>query len=259
MANKLKVYGKAQNRTALGIMHAYMIINPDATIEDLRKAFPNALNPDRGTDEIFIYSTEEGSSEKWDGHFKGEDELLSTGDGKKVAVVKMWTAPSFERTEEHAKQYGIEIEKLEKADKGFGNKGGFEIEYLNGWSPDTKKAPDFKIDGRMKVKTLKDAFNQKYGGILHIKDGNKNADDNATIASIRSNEGAKGGELVCRASRTVGIFEEELWEVFGIKANVFTGDDWVAVLDGITLGKIKDIPKQATKAKMEDLIAYKRK
>ena len=116
MANKLKVYGKAQNRTALGIMHAYMIINPDATIEDLRKAFPNALNPDRGTDEIFIYSTEEGSSEKWDGHFKGEDELLSTGDGKKVAVVKMWTAPSFERTVEHAKQYGIEIEKLETAD-----------------------------------------------------------------------------------------------------------------------------------------------
>ena len=58
---------------------------------------------------------------------------------------------------------------------------------------------------------------------------------------------------MCRASGTVGRFEVELWEVFGIKTNVFTGDDWVAVLDGITLGKIKDIPKQATKAKMEEL------
>ena len=38
-------------------------------------------------------------------------------------------------TVEHAKQYGIEIEKFEKADKGFGKKGGFELKYLNGWTP----------------------------------------------------------------------------------------------------------------------------
>ena len=102
---------------------------------------------------------------------------------------------------------------------------------------------EFRIDGRMKVKTLKDNFFNEYGGILHIKDGNKLADDNATLAAIRQNDDAKGGTLTCRASRTVGKFEQELWDVFGIKVNVFTGDDWVAVLDGITLGKIKDIPK----------------
>lgn len=117
---------------------------------------------------------------------------------------------------------------------------------------------EFRIDGRMKVKTLKDNFFNEYGGILHIKDGNKLADDNATLAAIRQNDDAKGGTLTCRASRTVGKFEQELWDVFGIKVNVFTGDDWVAVLDGITLGKIKDIPKQATKEIMEKLIAYKR-
>lgn len=117
---------------------------------------------------------------------------------------------------------------------------------------------EFKIDGRMKVKTLKENFNKEFGGILHVKHGNKLADDDATLAAIRSNDEAKGGTLTCRASRTVGKFEKELWDVFGIKVNVFTGDDWVAVLDGITLNKIKDIPNQATKDKMEEFVAYKR-
>lgn len=135
MVNKVRVIGKAQNRTALGIMHAYMIIYPQATIEDLRKAFPNSLNPDKGTDEIFIFAEEKGTTTNWDGYFKNDDEVLTMGDGTKVSVVKMWTKPSFERVVSHAEQYGIEIEKFEKAEKGFGKKGGFELKYLNGWTP----------------------------------------------------------------------------------------------------------------------------
>lgn len=135
MVNKVRVIGKAQNRTALGIMHAYMIIYPQATIKDLRKAFPNSLNPDKGTDEIFIFAEEKGTTANWDGYFKNNDEVLTMGDGKKVSVVKMWTKPSFERVVSHAEQYGIEIEKFEEADKGFGKKGGFELKYLNGWTP----------------------------------------------------------------------------------------------------------------------------
>lgn len=97
MESKIRVYGKAQNRTALGIMHAYMTIYPQATLEDLRKAFPNSLNPDSGVKENFIYAEEKGTEANWDGFFKGDDEELTTGDGRKVAVVKMWTKPSFER------------------------------------------------------------------------------------------------------------------------------------------------------------------
>ena len=134
MASKVRVYGKAQNRTALGIAHAYMVMYPQATLEDLRKAFPNELNPDKGTSEIFIYAEEKGTDANWDGYFKAEDELLATGDGKKVSVVKMWTKPSFERMVEHAKLYDIEIAQFEAADKG-GKKGGFRLEYLNGYVP----------------------------------------------------------------------------------------------------------------------------
>ncbi len=117
-------------------MHAYMLMYPHATLEDLRKAFPNSLNPDSGVKEIFIYSDDgEGTDDKWEGFFKGEDEVLTTGDGKKVAVVKMWTKASFERVVAQAKLYDIEVAKFEAAEKGFGKKGGFTLEYLNGWTP----------------------------------------------------------------------------------------------------------------------------
>ena len=135
MASKVKVYGKAQNRTALGIMHAYMLMYPHATIEDLRKAFPDSLNPDSGVKKNFIYAAEKGTDANWEGFFKNPDELLTTGDGKKVAVVKMWTKPSFDRLVEQAKLYDIEIASFEAAEKGFGKKGGFRLEYLNGWTP----------------------------------------------------------------------------------------------------------------------------
>ena len=61
MVNKVRVYGKAQNRTALGIVHAYMVMNPGATLADLRKAFPNDLCPDRGAPENFMTVQDAGS------------------------------------------------------------------------------------------------------------------------------------------------------------------------------------------------------
>lgn len=145
MANKVRVYGKAQNRTALGIVHAYMVMYPQATLEDLRRAFPNELNPDKGVAENFIYVEEKGTTANWDGYFKAEDEIVETGDGKKVSVVKMWTKPSFERIVEYAKLYDIEIAQFDAADKG-GKKGSFRLEYLNGYVPPVvskKKMPSW--------------------------------------------------------------------------------------------------------------------
>lgn len=134
MVNKVRVYGKAQNRTALGIMHAYMVMYPQATMDDLKKAFPDELNPDSGVKKNFVKAGEKGTDANWDGFFQKEDELLTMGDGSKVAVVKMWTKPSFERLVSHAAQYGIEIAQFEEAD-GAGKKGSFRLEYLNGYVP----------------------------------------------------------------------------------------------------------------------------
>ena len=138
MVSKVRVYGKAQNRTCLGIAHAYMVMFPDATLEDLRKAFPNNLNPDKGVKENFIYVDEKGTDANWDGYFREDDEVITTGDNKKVSVVKMWTKPSFERMVAQASIYGIEIASFEKVEKGV--KGGFRLEYLNGYIPPKRKS-----------------------------------------------------------------------------------------------------------------------
>ena len=77
MESKVRVYGKAQNRTALGILHAYMKIHPEATVEELRQAFPDSLNPDSGVKRLFIWREEKGAKGNWDGYFKGDDEVLT--------------------------------------------------------------------------------------------------------------------------------------------------------------------------------------
>ncbi len=50
---------------------------------------------------------------------------------------------------------------------------------------------DFTITGRMKVKTLKADFKENFGSTLRVYNGQKFADDDATLASIRKND-AKG-------------------------------------------------------------------
>ena len=91
---KVKVYGKAQNRTVLGIAHAYMIMYPHAKLEDLRKAFPNSLNPATNTEELFVYATKPTDKGEFKTYFDQPEELLMMGDGKKVQVAMMWTKQS---------------------------------------------------------------------------------------------------------------------------------------------------------------------
>ena len=134
MPSKVRVYGKAQNRTSLGIMHAYLVMYPQATVEDLRKAFPKAdINPDSGMSEIFVHDSEPDYKVKGEWYFEKEDEVLVLEDGSKVAVCMMWTKASFDRLVKHAKLYDIEVAEFEKGQRG--EKGGFRLEYLNGYVP----------------------------------------------------------------------------------------------------------------------------
>ncbi len=53
-------------------------------------------------------------------------------------------------------------------------------------------AKDFKVDGRMKVSTLKSGFVETYGVAIRVYKGKKFAPEDSTLSSIRD-EGAKGG------------------------------------------------------------------
>ena len=136
---KVRVYGKAQNRTALGIVHTYMVMYPHATLADLHKAFPNSLNATSGQSDLFLDVTDSKTTSEW--YFVGNDEIIKTGDNKKVALVMMWAKPAFEAIVAYARVYDIVVAKSE-AVKG-GVRGGFRLEYLNGYvppMPETKKS-----------------------------------------------------------------------------------------------------------------------
>lgn len=141
MASKVRVYGKAQNRTVLGIANAYLVMYPHATLEDLNKAFPIELNSSNRSDKIFIdvkdagnfKTAKEGNSTYELFFFEKHDELLTLQNGQKVAMLELWTKSDFDKFVNHAKQYDIEVADF-KPKEGF-KKGGFTLEYLNGYIP----------------------------------------------------------------------------------------------------------------------------
>lgn len=97
---------------------------------------------------------------------------------------------------------------------------------------------EFKLDGRMKVKTLKDNFKKNFGSTLRVYKSatcrGVFADDNATLASIRA-EGKAGGELTVGGNLKVGNFEKKVAEMYGIGVQVANSDNTKLADDNITL------------------------
>lgn len=96
---------------------------------------------------------------------------------------------------------------------------------------------DFKIDGRMKVKGLKEKFKETFGLTLRVYTTTtckSPAKDDATLASIRA-EGAKGGEVVVGSNRKVGSFEKMVADAYGIGVQVANADNTKLSNDDDTL------------------------
>ena len=86
---------------------------------------------------------------------------------------------------------------------------------------------EFKLDGRMKVKTLKANFKKEFGASLRVYTTvtrKTPADDEKTLAALRA-EGSKGGELVVGGNLRVGNFEKKIAELYGIGVCVADKDD----------------------------------
>lgn len=97
---------------------------------------------------------------------------------------------------------------------------------------------DLKIDGRMKVKTLKANFKAAFGSSLRVYKSTTckgaMADDDATLASLRG-EGAKGGELTVGGNKRVGSFEKEFVAAWGIGVQVANAKDTALADNDVTL------------------------
>lgn len=84
---------------------------------------------------------------------------------------------------------------------------------------------EFNISGRMTVKSLRKQFKEAFGATLRVYKGKQYAPEDATLASIRSSEGSKGGELACKGNLLVSTFESRMQEVFGITVKVANPDN----------------------------------
>ncbi len=96
---------------------------------------------------------------------------------------------------------------------------------------------EFKVDGRMTVKGLKDNFKKNFGATLRVYTTTACktfADDKATLASIRKDD-AKGGSLTVGGNLRVGNFEKKLGEMFGIGVQVANANDTKLADNNITL------------------------
>jgi len=146
MASKIRVYGRAMNRTALGIVHAYLVMYPNAKKEDFDKAFPaNIIGGNwpsifrvKGT-KITNRATED------DFFFDKEDEVLTLNDGTVLEFLDMWEKDSFGKIKMIAAQYDIEIAEFERTMRG--EKGGYRLEYLNGYTPHVPTAQESEKKG----------------------------------------------------------------------------------------------------------------
>lgn len=150
MKEKIRVHGKAMNRTALGIANAYLVLYPNATLKDLNHAFPGHLNGRNRCETIFVdvKDAPKFTNQKNDTNnfslffFEKPDEILHLKNGQKVAMQEMWTQEDFDNIVTHAKKYGILVASFEKTKVM--QRGTFELEYLNGFQP-TKSNNDYSV------------------------------------------------------------------------------------------------------------------
>lgn len=146
MASKVRVYAKSQKWAALGIVDAYLKMYPHATLEDINEAFPRSLfvNDDQKVGFMVTWAEKEKMAKATKTTFD-DDQLvewkkthhyLTLADGTNIAFsFSMWTKEMFEKIVAQAKLYDIEIAKYEAAEKGFGKRGEYKLEYLNGYVP----------------------------------------------------------------------------------------------------------------------------
>ena len=91
------------------------------------------------------------------------------------------------------------------------------------------------INGRMKVKTLKNDFRNAFSLSLRVYDGRNFADDETTLASIREGDSKGTGDFAPRKNTKIQNFEEKMMQMFGIKTRVSGSDDSYLCKSHLTL------------------------
>ena len=113
-----------------------------------------------------------------------------------------------------------------------------------------KPASASSADGRTTVAQLAADFKAQFGSVLRIYNGRSKADDSLSLQEV----GLTGNlALSFDGNQKVGDFIAQMAQV-GLKVKVYTCDEWVACLDGLTLTQTGQVKKCAVKADMEKML-----
>ena len=222
---KIRVYYKAMNRGAQGIVNAWLVMHPKATLDDLRKAFPNRVNPSMPPKLKELFRDPETAKQLREevgfGYIDKTNDIMKLQDGSQIVLVSMWSADSFEIIKEHAAQYGIEV--AEGYDKAKDTEGkGWYHEYLNGYVP-PKPRPVFEIRADMQVKDVwaqfHAAFDTRYELRVYVNPSTKGrmADGREYLRDLNCT--VKPGVIEV-SDITIGNFEILVRDTFGIGVQV---------------------------------------
>jgi len=136
MDSKIKVHGRAQSRTVLGIVEAYLVLNPKTTKEELDKAFPASLST-AAKESLFLDVRDKDNVKNYEKrYFERDDETIFLADGTELAMIEAWPNADFNRVVAHAKQYGIEVAEFSKTSRP-GERGSFWLEGLDNYDVET--------------------------------------------------------------------------------------------------------------------------
>ncbi|MBO7134198.1 MAG: leucine-rich repeat protein [Bacteroidales bacterium] len=114
--------------------------------------------------------------------------------------------------------------------------------------PAAKPATSDKVG--LTVGSLTEAFKNQFGAVLRIYNGRSKADDGMSLQEVGLKQEIN---TTFDGKQTVGAFVEQMANA-GLKVKVYTCDEWVAVLDGLTLEQAGKVKKSATKADMEKML-----
>lgn len=205
----------------------------------------------------------------------GSKLVKAYGDGNTAEVGEYTILKRDNGSIESYRVHGNTIATLRKIAKEIGLKaeskwntrtlGSVLIDFINGdYNPEevVEDESALVIEPEMSVQQLWNSFREMYGGHLRIKKGNKRYDEHTNSADGSHHDVIDVAllDIGCNASAkfspelTVGEFTQKVKDECGLSVVVATVDDWVAVLDDFALDSVSFIPKNTTKAKMQEIL-----
>jgi len=140
-----------------------------------------------------------------------QDDSVKTGE---FSIDPDWTIDEFEK--KFMEAFAIKVQVATQDDSALAENS---LKVVSGKS--------LKVDGRMKVKTLREAFKETYGFCLRVYNTqNHFVDDELLLANVRQDaDAAKSGETTIDPEWTIDEFEKNFKANYGIKVQVYTPDD----------------------------------